>query len=86
MAPNTLCTCVRLISQISNPTSKKRTEKNLHLKFESLAPKIEPPPPPHFFKSVAVIYKKSIQQCVAVGGRSPTGWNNSISLKLQIPR
>ena len=70
---------------LSNSTSKTRTKKSLHLKFESLAPKIEPPT---CLKSVAVIYKKSTKQCVAVGGGglNPTGWNNSISLKLQIPR
>ena len=53
---------------LSNPTGKTRTEKNLHLKFESIAPKIEhPPPPPHFFKLVAC-YLQEVDSAVCCCG------------------
>ena len=61
--------------------SNKQNKNLEHLKYESLAPKIEPP---HiFFKSVLLQEVDSAVCCC--GGRSPTEWNNSISLKLQIP-
>ena len=62
---------------LSNRTSKTRTEKNLHLKFESLAPKIEPTT----FLNQWLLSKRSRQSRVLLWGAEvpPVGTTLSVS-------